>query len=341
MKQTIVILVLIAFLGIIRANECETMSFKLLTYNIGTGASSTYFELIDYIKDESPDIVALQELNNWSSNKLRETGQSWGHEYTHFLHANTGYHLGITSKYEFDLIESRTQGFHHGLIEIKIKVPMEELNANLIKKRMIYEDDVDLDETIQPIYEDLIDVDDYTINFYVLVSHLTPDATKDRLNEAHHLDHQSRLHPNTILMGDLNALSVYDKYHYDQNNTLLQLQEEALSNYKIREKFLYVNEDGYEALDYRVLDLLYNGGFFTDSKDIYYNQVLHKNNDYFTHSVPTSSNNDIMHAAPLRLDYILLTQSLSEFLIDYKIDHSYYPELVSDHYPVTISLCFE
>jgi exonuclease III len=58
----------------------------------------------DWIKDQGADIVALQELGNYTSGKLEEDARIWGHSHSVLL-KTTGYSVAITSRYPIEVRE--------------------------------------------------------------------------------------------------------------------------------------------------------------------------------------------------------------------------------------------
>ena len=62
--------------------------------------------------------------------------------------------------------------------------------------------------------------------------------------------------------------------------------------------------------------------------------------DQFYRTVPTLSNNDVAHAAPMRLDYILASPSVADRCVASNIDINQNTDEISDHYPVVAQFCF-
>ena len=60
----------------------------------------------------------------------------------------------------------------------------------------------------------------------------------------------------------------------------------------------------------------------------------------FVPTVPTPSNEDKMHAAPLRLDYIFISPGLQPFLKDATILRTPLANIASDHYPLVVDFTF-
>ena len=209
------------------------------------------------------DIVALQELNHWTEFGLKDKAKAWGHDYTTFLETKTGYHMGITSRLPFEVIRLRTDGFWHGMIHIRMipnnsTVPVDLLNPHYLNAKETFDDENDDDE-IDSFYNINPSLDPA---LHLIVTHLDPHNATSRFEESHHIDHQSREHSRLLVLGDLNALSLYDAEHYNEINLfdiLYHSKDDLLKN-----KFLY-NPSTYSnqyEIDYRVLEKFYSGKLF-------------------------------------------------------------------------------
>ncbi len=101
----------------------QTDNIKVITYNIWNGFDFGKDEdrrerLRDWVNQQAPSIVALQELCNYTDEKLAEDAKSWGHEYSILL-KTTGYSVGLTSKFPIILKEKIRTGMHHGALHCK------------------------------------------------------------------------------------------------------------------------------------------------------------------------------------------------------------------------------
>ena len=75
---------------------------------------------IAWMNEQVPDIVSLQELNGYTPQKLSEDAKSYGHAYSALL-KEEGFPTGITSRYPIEDIQRITEGFHHGLLRVRIE----------------------------------------------------------------------------------------------------------------------------------------------------------------------------------------------------------------------------
>ena len=75
---------------------------------------------LKWMNGQQPDIVALQELNEYTGEKLAEDAISYGHSYSALLKED-GFPTGITSRFPIEDVQRTTEGFHHGLMRVRIQ----------------------------------------------------------------------------------------------------------------------------------------------------------------------------------------------------------------------------
>lgn len=73
-----------------------------------------------WMNEQDPDIVALQELNGYTEQILADDARSYGHAYSALL-KEEGFPTGITSRFPIEDIQRIREGFHHGLMRVKIQ----------------------------------------------------------------------------------------------------------------------------------------------------------------------------------------------------------------------------
>ena len=309
------------------STRAEKKCLRIVTYNIREGANGLHSELVKYLQETKADIVALQELNSWSLDSLNKSALQWGHEYVTFLPARTGYNLGMTSRLPFEVIRLRTEGFWHGMIHVKMLPSPETVPLTLLAREEFsdpFDDAHDDDEGDLGGIQEAPDP-----SLHIIITHLDPHSAENRFEEAHHVDRQSREHDRLILMGDMNALSSFDQSHYEEENLLGLLKRDP----KLADKFLFLKEGANESeIDYRVMDKFYEEGRLQD--------LDAQLRDDFGQTVPSASNDDKLHAAPMRLDYILATSDMAASCRAARIDVTEATERISDHYPVIADFCF-
>lgn len=97
---------------------------KVITHNVWYGftkkAQPRHELWLSWMRDQSPDVVALQELNGYSQEQLEADAKAWGHNHTVLLKED-GFPTGITSKYPISEVRRIRESMHHGLIRCRIK----------------------------------------------------------------------------------------------------------------------------------------------------------------------------------------------------------------------------
>jgi len=136
----------IVFIGFIllslNLNAQPTETIKVISYNIWNGYDwgkdqARRTELVNWMANQKPDIVGLQELCKYSNKKLAEDANGWGHEYSVLL-KKSGYSVGLTSKYPIEVVEKIRDGMHHGALHCKtggIDVFVVHFSPSSFKKR--------------------------------------------------------------------------------------------------------------------------------------------------------------------------------------------------------------
>jgi len=101
----------------------ESDSLKIISYNVWYGFTQVPERKktwIAWMNEQGPDIVSLQELNEYTHQKLAEDARSYGHSYSALL-KEEGFPTGITSRYPIEDIKIIKEGFHHGLLRVRIE----------------------------------------------------------------------------------------------------------------------------------------------------------------------------------------------------------------------------
>lgn len=75
---------------------------------------------LDWMELQNPDIVFLQELNDYTSAKLAKDAKSWNHAYSAILKED-GFPIGLTSRFPIENLKRFKQGFHHGMLRARIR----------------------------------------------------------------------------------------------------------------------------------------------------------------------------------------------------------------------------
>jgi len=72
----------------------------------------------EWVKAQTPDVVALQELTGWTPERLKKLAAGWGHEHTSLL-KNSGFSVGLSSRWPIETVEKGIKGMHHGYLHAK------------------------------------------------------------------------------------------------------------------------------------------------------------------------------------------------------------------------------
>lgn len=104
------------------ADASEPYRLRVLTYNVlyvfdhgkEVEAGSAW------IREQDPDIVALQELTNISPERLEELAAGWNHDHSALL-KTSGFSVGLTSRHEIEVLERIQEGLHHGCLHSRVE----------------------------------------------------------------------------------------------------------------------------------------------------------------------------------------------------------------------------
>jgi endonuclease/exonuclease/phosphatase family metal-dependent hydrolase len=98
-------------------------NLKIMTYNVlqgFIGEENRKQRFIKWIKKQNVDILALQELNNYSEISLREEALKWGHKYSTIYTTESWYSIGITSNREIKNIKKIESPTKRGVLQCEI-----------------------------------------------------------------------------------------------------------------------------------------------------------------------------------------------------------------------------
>lgn len=98
-------------------------TLKVLTHNVWYGftkkSEPRYTHWKTWMAAQAPDVVALQELNSYTEDKLAADAAAWGHQHSVLLKTD-GFPTGITSRFPITDVQRLREGFHHGLLRCRI-----------------------------------------------------------------------------------------------------------------------------------------------------------------------------------------------------------------------------
>ena len=101
----------------------KPLDLKIISYNVWYGFTKVPERKetwLTWINEQRPDVVSLQELNEYTPQKLAKDAKRYGHNHSVLLKED-GFPTGITSRYPIEDIIKITEGFHHGLLRVKIQ----------------------------------------------------------------------------------------------------------------------------------------------------------------------------------------------------------------------------
>jgi len=96
---------------------------KIISHNVWYGFTKVpeRKELwLEWMNTQNPDVVSLQELNEYTPQMLAADAEQYSHPYSELL-KQEGFPTGITSKYPIEDTRRTLEGFHHGLLRVRIQ----------------------------------------------------------------------------------------------------------------------------------------------------------------------------------------------------------------------------
>jgi len=101
--------------GFARAAEFKVISWNVLYgFNKGTKIA----EGQEWLRRQQPDVVALQELNGFTEEKLAQTAAAWGHGHSALLKTD-GFPVGLTSRTPITVVSKIRDGLWHGCLHVR------------------------------------------------------------------------------------------------------------------------------------------------------------------------------------------------------------------------------
>lgn len=73
---------------------------------------------VTWLQDQAPHVLALQELNGFTEERLAATAARYGHGHS-ALQKERGFAMGLTSTAPVEVLERRVDGFHHGYLHAR------------------------------------------------------------------------------------------------------------------------------------------------------------------------------------------------------------------------------
>ncbi|MCX8700710.1 hypothetical protein J3U11_06455 [Gilliamella sp. B2840] len=173
----------------------EAKELKIISYNVYNGMkldeSKGKQKFIDWVKMQNADIIAWQEMNFFTREKLEKFAASYGHNYAVLLKESPNdpavFPVAITSKYPIVNVNKVVDNLWHGAL-----------------------------------YADVG-------NYHFVITHMNPFWTSKRIDEINliidSIKYSSDPKGNWIIAGDLNSFSPADKIEYDNSHLLEDIKE--------------------------------------------------------------------------------------------------------------------
>lgn len=108
-----------------RTNFAQNKGLRLITYNILEGmkldTSADKPNFVNWLKQMDPDVLALQEVTNFTQASLEKLAQSYGHPYAVLLIEGEKYPVALTSKYPIVDVQKVSDNMDRGYIMARIQ----------------------------------------------------------------------------------------------------------------------------------------------------------------------------------------------------------------------------
>jgi len=272
---------------------------KVITYNVLDGFENEpkrQDACANWLKEQNPDIVFLNELNDFTQESLQTFANVWGNSYCALLKGRSAYRIAITSKTPFDYINFHYENLlGHGLIigeTMGLTLMTTHLNPHSIKKR----------------HQDL----DFILN---------------------KISQFQLANKNIIFGGDLNSLFVGEKQYYHDDINLMRLWSIQKNIDKPNIENVINGELDFtltqRILDAGLIDLL--SKFNQKYQRSYLSLLRLKELQTDTSVIKANLKAEKLHA---RIDYLWTNPTLAETCKSCYIPTDPILENLSDHFPI-------
>jgi exodeoxyribonuclease-3 len=103
-------------------SSVQQQNFTVITYNVWNGFEAENQRRDTFVKwarQQNADVIAFQELNNFTQVSFSELARTWGHTYV-VISKEKGYPVGISSRYPIKNVYRLIEGMHHGCLYAEI-----------------------------------------------------------------------------------------------------------------------------------------------------------------------------------------------------------------------------
>mgnify|MGYP000459925433 FL=1 len=108
-----------------KANDPHPETLRVMSYNTWYGFNERNRHVKkdapsaqEWVKGQTPDVVALQELVGWKPEQLKKLATGWDHPHSSLL-KTSAFSVGLTSRWPIETIEKGMKGMHHGYLHAK------------------------------------------------------------------------------------------------------------------------------------------------------------------------------------------------------------------------------
>lgn len=305
MKNKLTIILLFVALMCSASVFSQEKTLKVLSYNVYWGmkqdTTANKSKFAEWIKAQDADIVALQEMNGFTTvdpdfipaetankNNLAKLARSYGHPYCYIVRESApdgaiSFPVALTSKYPIVNVRRVLENTVHGFLEAEIE------------------------------------------GLHFIITHFHPFSSERRGTEVDQILATIASRPSDqkwLFMGDLNSVSPLDKEEYDNN----LLRDFIREDRKKRPQNMNLSKD--DELDYSVQQKILNFGFIDALKTFH---------PHFIATAPTKMFYDQSNH-PLRYDYLYVSKNMEEQLVKCEVIKDDFTAVYSDHYPVIITI---
>lgn len=96
-------------------------NIHVISYNIWNGFekdAQRRANLIQWVKSQDPEIMAMTELCGFTEQDLKELASAYGHPYVAIV-KEEGYPVGISSKEPIEVVTKQLEGLWHGMLHVR------------------------------------------------------------------------------------------------------------------------------------------------------------------------------------------------------------------------------
>lgn len=264
----------------------QQKELKIISYNAYCGMKLDQTEdkqkFIEWVKQQDADIIAWQEMNYFTRDKLEKFANSYGHKYAVLLKQSPDqkddgfFPVAITSKYPIINVNKVVDNLWHGAL-----------------------------------YADIG-------NYHFIITHMNPFWTSKRIDEIDliidSVKYSNDPNGKWILAGDLNSFSPLDKETYDKSKIVNDLTEKEQ-----KRPILKNLVDG--KLDFTVQQNLLDAGFIDALKIQNSNFIATAPTKIFYDQASTPLRYDYIYVTPALKNNIIEVKVLKDDFTDQYSDH--------------------